>query len=257
MEGSVKKPYVLIPLLILVGLACTCPITLPNTTESQSIPTQDNLEPTAASFDATTVVFDIATATQSRPGPTFTAPPLPFYEDFTQLSRDWWLGEDEYGEVFLSNGELHIINYTKAEFVEYTFPGINVGNVTLDVESYLAGGTDDNWISISCRLNPETFDEYNVAYSSDGYYAAYAFIDDERDYFAEATASSVIRQGIGEKNHMRLECAGDRIRFWINDVLLVDVRDDRLLTGDITLAVDALGEEFSDVVFDNLSVSAP
>lgn len=263
-----NKKYAFLPLAVLIALACSCPVALPNTAEIQSTPTIPNLDATAAAVDATTAALDATVAaveavphTQAPPSPSPTSSPIPpaipFQEDFTVLNRDWSLGEFENGEVFLSNGELHIINYTSAEFSQASFPGIDVADVTIGVESYLVGGSDDNWAEIFCRYEHGSSNHYFGGYSSDGYYYAGFQINDERDYFIEATVSSAINQGTGAKNEMLFECNGSRIRLWVNGILLVDVNDVRLNSGDIGLSVSSLDDEFSEVGFDDLWVAEP
>ncbi len=55
----------------------------------------------------------------------------------------------------------------------------------------------------------------------------------------------------------RVECVDDQLRFWVNGELPVDVTDGSLSEGDMGLGVALLDGEYSEVVFDNLVVSAP
>jgi hypothetical protein len=58
----------------------------------------------------------------------------------------------------------------------------------------------------------------------------------------------------GEWNKYHLECRGDSIKTWINDVPAADLKDDRVVSGFIALQVHGVGksEKALEVRFRNI-----
>ncbi|MGB3905372.1 MAG: family 16 glycoside hydrolase, partial [Anaerolineae bacterium] len=183
-------------------------------------------------------------------------PTLPFEDDFSDASSGWWTGSTDSGWVRYQDGELHILNYTAAEDVTRSVPRRYFSDLIIEVESRLVDGSDDNWQMLYCRY-ADTSNYYALGFSADGYYAGGAKVDGVTTLLAESTPSEAINQGVGATNVARLECVGNRLRFFVNGTLLIDVTDSQLIGGDIGLQVASLGGEYSEVAFDNLVVHPP
>ncbi len=199
----------------------------------------------AAAADATPAVSDDSTPV--APAATSGL----FEDDFGDESGGWRLGEDDTGDVRIEDGVLIIRNLTAAPVRTDTSPGIVAADVEIGVDATLLDGTDDNWHTLFCRRTGRS--DYAASFSADGYYGANVFVDGESVRRQEPVATDVIRQGVGETNHATLACIGTQIRFWVNDILLIDWTDDALAAGDFGLAVSAMDGEYSEVVFDNFS----
>jgi hypothetical protein len=190
-----------------------------------------------------------------EPTPT-TRPALPFEDDFSDPSSGWWTGSTEGGWVRYEDGELHILNYTAAEYATNSLPGLNVTDLIMEVESRLVDGSDDNWHAHYCRyLDSDNY--YLLSFSTDGYYESMGRVNGVNTSFVPPTRSEAINQGAGVTNVARVECVGNRLRFFVNGTLLTDVTDSSLAAGDIGLGVSSLDGEYSQVAFDNLAAYAP
>jgi hypothetical protein len=187
-----------------------------------------------------------------------TGPAVLFEDDFSDPSSGWETGSTDEGWVRYQDGELHILNYTAAEDVTRSFPRQYFTDLIMEVESRLVDGSDDNWHTHYCRY-VDSSNYYAVAFSADGYYAGTAKVDGVSARLVESASSDAINRGVGATNVVRLECTGNRLRFFVNGTLLIDVTDTQLIGGDIGLQVASLGGEYSEVAFDNLVVypSAP
>ena len=194
------------------------------------------------------------TATMEPTPPT--EPTLPFEDDFSNASSGWWTGSTDSGWVRYQDGELHILNYTAADDATRSVPRQYFTDLIMQLESRLVDGSDDNWHTLYCRY-ADTSNYYALAFSADGYYAGAAKVDGVTTNLVESSPSEAINQGVGATNVARLECVGNRLRFFVNGTLLIDVTDSQLIGGDIGLEVASLGGEYSQVAFDNLVVSAP
>lgn len=193
---------------------------------------------------------DNETAQPAAPTPAVPAATTGHFEDdFSDDSGGWLLGTDDSGEVRLEDGALVLRNLTTAPIRTQSTPGLNAADVDLTVDGVLVDGSDDNWQTLFCRRVGRS--DYAGSYSADGYYGANVFVDGAVVRSQEPTATDVVRQGLGATNRARLACIGTQIRFWVNDVLLIDWTDDTLDAGEFGVAVSALGGDFSEVAFDN------
>lgn len=184
-----------------------------------------------------------------------------FQDDFSVQNDAWWLGESDNGRVWLADQALHILNYTTAEFTTDTEPGLSISDFTLTVDAQLVDGTVDNWHYITFR-DVDASNQYRVGFSADGYYMGEVRRDGQAvEEWANPTQTSAIVQGVGAINTARIEAYGDSVRFYVNDVLLIDTvvaATNAIPSGDIGLAVASMnGADFSEVAWDNLLVVGP
>ena len=184
-----------------------------------------------------------------------------FADDFSDMSGGWWLGETDNGNVWQTDGALHILNYTAAEFTADTSPGQSFSDFTLTVDAQLVGGAIDNWHYISFRYQ-DASNHYRVGFSADGYYMGEVRKNGQQvEEWAAPTPTSAIAQGVGAVNTARIEAYGDSVRYYINDVLLIDTLvapQNASPFGDIGLAVASMnGADYSEVAWDNLLVTGP
>lgn len=196
------------------------------------------------------------------PAPTDTPVPAPttslalFADDFSDPDSGWSTGSTDGGEIRYEDGELLIRDYTTPSAPTISWPGQSFTDMIMEVESRWVGGTDDNWHGHYCR-HVDDDNYYVVAFSADGYYTGFAEVGGERNDWVGPTRSDAIRQGIGTTNVARLECVGSRIRFWVNDTLLIDVTDTNLTAGDVALDAESQDGEYTEIAYDNLIVLAP
>lgn len=173
-----------------------------------------------------------------------------FEDDFSSSKNGWTLGANDNGEVRIADDVLLIRNVTASDYRREATPGIVAADVTIELDSWLVSGTDDNWHSVFCR-GSENGNYYSFSFSADGYYAGLLRIDGQTEREQKPTRTDAVNMGIDARNHVKLACLGDRQQFWVNDVLLIDWTDDTLREGNFGLAVSALDGEYSEAAFDN------
>ena len=125
----------------------------------------------------------------------------------------------------------------------------------LEVETWLIGGTDDNWHTVGCRVQNDYTSYYNFGISADGYYEILKFANENRIVLMSPTYSSYINQGVGAVNLIHIECIGSSLSLSVNGHLLWEGTDATFSGGDITLVATALADTFTEVAFDNIVVS--
>ncbi|MBA7571990.1 MAG: hypothetical protein GH159_00525 [Dehalococcoidia bacterium] len=183
-------------------------------------------------------------------------PTVLFSDDFSNPGSGWVTYDEYDGRVAYQGGYLYIKDYTNPSGTIYSEAQRYFTDLILEVETWLIGGTDDNWHIVACRMQNED-NYYGFGISADGYYYAAKFVNAERSTLNEITYSSYINQGVGAVNLIHIECIGNSLSLSVNGHLLEQVTDNTFSSGDISLAANALSGTFTEIAFDNLVVTEP
>lgn len=183
---------------------------------------------------------------------------LIFFDDFSDPNSGWY-----------SNGapEPNLLEYDKEGYrilvalpndAIWALPGRLFTNVSIEVTASKEGGDDDNFFGIMCRVQGTTHSAnfYLLMISSDGYYGIakrveggdLALIAQDKMQFSQA-----INLG-ATANKIRAECVEDRLTLYANDVMLVEVFDEDLNTGQIGLMAGTFDVPGTNILFDDLAV---
>ena len=181
-----------------------------------------------------------------------------FSDDFSDESSGWVTYDEYVGRVAYLNGCLYVKDYTAYEGTMYGESQRYFTDFILEVETWLVGGTDDNWHIVGCRFRDED-NYYDLGISADGYYAIIKWIGGDQVPLTGPTPiySTYINQGQGVTNLIHIECIGSTLSLSVNGHLLAEVTDAAFTGGDIALAANALAGTFTEVAFDNIIVTKP
>ena len=136
-------------------------------------------------------------------------------------------------------------------------PGLKFTDSRVEVVASKVAGADDNLFGLTCRSRREA-EFYAFVISSDGYYGV-ALAQDEQLHFlgmAAMAPSEAILQGTAA-NHLRADCIGSTLAFYVNGVLLYAVQDDTLASGEAGLIAGAQASPGTSILFDNFQVLRP
>jgi uncharacterized repeat protein (TIGR02543 family) len=231
--------------------------------------TQVSLSATAASG----YVFDYWSGSASGTGPNisitmdsdkhvtanFTAvsgPVVLFSDDFSDPNSGWVTYDEYDGRVRYHDGCFYIKDYTSPAWTMYGEAQRYFTDFILEVETWLVGGTDDNWQAVGCRFQDED-NGYDFAISADGYYEMVKWVNGDDIVFAEPTYSTYINQGVGAVNFIHIECIGSSLSLSVNGHLLTSTTDSTFSGGDISLGANSLAGTYTEVAFDNLVIYEP
>ena len=178
-------------------------------------------------------------------------------DDFSDVNSGWVTYDGYDGWADYLNGHLEITDYTAYTGTIYAESQHYFTDFVLEVETWLVGGTDDNWQTVICRCQDNYKSYYDFGISADGYYNILKFINGNRITLVSPTYSSYINQGVGAVNLVHIECIGSRLGLSVNGHLLGDVTDTTLTGGDILLGANALSGTSTKVAFDNIVISRP
>jgi len=178
---------------------------------------------------------------------------LPF-EDSFQTQGDWHTTSDPEVEIAYQDGGLSI-EIKVLDQVAWTVSGRHFEDFAIDVDATQVGGPDDNSYGVIARyVDDKSF--YRFEISGDGYYAIHARDGLEWIPLVNWTESAAINQGQAT-NHLRVECQGNNLTFYVNDQLLERATDDRYQQGDVGLVAATLfGEPGTHILFKDFQVTA-
>jgi len=203
----------------------------------------------------TEVAFDNIVV--SEPSVTIpTAHGVLFSDDFSDESSGWVTFDDADGRVAYVNECFYIKDYTYPEAANYGNCQRYFTDFVLEVETWLVGGTDNNWHSAICRLQ-DNDNYYDFGISADGYYDILKFDNENRISLVPPTYTSYINQGVDAVNIIYIECIGNTLSLSVNEHELANVTDNTFSGGDIALAANAIDGTFTEVAFDNIVISEP
>jgi hypothetical protein len=161
-------------------------------------------------------------------------------------------------ERFVENGQFNMrvltplyVAWSECSQVEYV-------DFIMEVDAAQVGGPDNNAYGVIFRYGLESEEFYSFLISGDGYYAF--TLDganhEDPEFLAEWAESSAINQG-AQTNRIKIVAVGSGMKYFVNDQLLGEVQDARLVTGTLGFFTGTIDEGNVHVSFDNLKVSQP
>ena len=128
-------------------------------------------------------------------------------------------------------------------------------DVRVEADVIKLNGPDENRMGLICRY--QAGDYYFFVISNDGFYVIGKFIGGLTLLLgqSEMQASDAIQAG--SMNHLRADCIGDKLTFYINFTEVASVTDPDFPRGDVGLVAGSFTEPGVDVLFDNFVVIQP
>lgn len=179
-----------------------------------------------------------------------------FQDDFTRA----WSGWDRHHEAAYSadyvSGTYHIlVNAANADAVAN--PGLDFGDVKVQVEATRVGGPENNVFGLICR-SQDPRDYYFFVVSSDGY-AGIGISKAGRRHLLSSDTLLPARPILGgsQTNVLRADCIGYHLDLYVNGTLVSQAQSAEWPTGDVGLLAGSYSEGGVEIAFDNFSVTQP
>ena len=201
---------------------------------------------------ACTVAAPSGTATQDQAVPSGT---VLFQDDFANLGSGWSRFSAAEGVMDYDSGSFRIlVNALDTNF--WSTPQKNFTDVRLEVDAGKLGGPDENRIGLICRSSGA--DYYFFIITSDGYYGVGLFSGGQAVLLGqnEMLTSENINKGLAV-NHLRADCTGDQLTFYVNGFQIAAVQDSTLKSGDVGMLVGTFAKPGVDVILDNFVALKP
>jgi hypothetical protein len=183
-----------------------------------------------------------------------------FQDDFSKPGNDWNVAKTDYAEFSYVEGEYRIL-LNKPDFNTYSIlPKQKFDNVSLEVDARLVSGPSNGVFGLLCRAEADertASKAYIFAIRTDGVYAILKRTSPTFwDAIAMGSGSKAIKPG-NSANHLRAECSGGKLTFYVNGEKLLEKADTSFSGGLVGLAVTTQPKsEPMDVRFDNFVVRA-
>lgn len=194
-------------------------------------------------------------AVPTAPGTTAT-PSILFKDDFSKTDSGWSQRSLPEGQAGYADG-VYRIRVDAANGDVWGRPGLDLGDVSIEVDALKVGGPRDNRFGVVCRMQDERH-FYVFLISSDGYYGIGKVSDNQYQLIAAEAMlpSEKIHQG-SDPNRIRVDCLGQILALYVNGELIGVTSDGSYSHGDIGLIAGAYGSTGTEIFFDNLIVRKP
>ena len=178
-----------------------------------------------------------------------------FQDDFAQPTTGWDRFATAEGTMdYDAGGYRLLVNAPNTNF--WATPRRNFADVRMEVDSGKLGGPDENRIGLICRYTGS--DYYFFMLTSDGFYGLGIYSGGKAQLLGqdEMQPNANIKTGMAV-NHLRADCVGDILTFYINGFPAATAKDSTLKAGDVGLLAGTFTQPGVDVVFDNFTVLKP
>jgi len=152
-----------------------------------------------------------------------------------------------------SGGYRFLIREPKVNY--WSTPGKYFGDVRVEADVTRLNGPEENRAGLICRY--QEGDHYFFIISTDGFYGVGKFIGGQTTLIGQESmvpSDVILTDGM---NHLRADCVGETLTFYVNFTQVASVQDADLSAGDIGLLAGAFNEPGVDVLFQNFVVIQP
>ena len=183
-----------------------------------------------------------------------------FQDDFSKPANGWMVAKTDYAEFAYLDGEYRIL-LQKPDFNTYSIlPKQKFDNVSVEVDARLVSGPANGVFGILCRAEADEHTAskaYVFAIRADGVYGILKRTSPSFwDAIAMGSGSKVIKPG-NATNHLRADCSGGTLTFYINGEKVLEKADSAFPGGFVGFAVTTQPKsEPLDVRFDNFAIHA-
>ena len=216
-----NRSLIFFSLLIILSLACSTTMPVISTPQNQSVPSGSVL----------------------------------FQDDFAQKISGWDRLMTAEGTMDYDGGGYRIlVNSLNTNF--WSTPHQNFTDVRMEVDAGKLGGPDENRIGLICRFTGN--DYYFFLITSDGFYGIGIYTGGQAILLgqSEMQENSNIKTGLAV-NHLRADCTGETLTFYVNGFQIASVEDGVLKSGDVGLLAGTFAQPGVDVILDNFVVLKP
>ncbi|MGZ9220689.1 MAG: hypothetical protein ACXW4Q_01155 [Anaerolineales bacterium] len=188
-----------------------------------------------------------------------TAPPassgdIIYQEEFEDNTTGWDRVSNANGIMDYDGGGYRIL-IQQPSFNLWSTPEKNFSDVRVEADVTKLSGPDENRTGLMCRY--QNVDYYFFIISSDGFYAIGKFIGGNTILMGQTEMQSSEFIQVNGINHLRADCVGDTLSFYVNFNEVAVVQDTDFPSGDVGLLAGAFSQPGVDVLFDHFVVIQP
>lgn len=208
-------------------------------------------------FLSSFIFLFLAACTSAAPIPS--VPPaepgdILFQDDFENNSSGWDRVSNESGIMDYDQGGYRIL-VQQPTMNFWSTPEKNFQNVRVEADVIRLNGPEENRVGLICRY--QAGDYYFFIISNDGFYAIGKFIGGNTILLGQAEMLSSDFILTNSINHLRADCIGNTLTFYVNFNQIASVQDTDFPSGDVGLVAGSFSEAGVDVSFDHFVVMQP
>lgn len=193
------------------------------------------------------------------PAPTPIAPPpasgtVLFEDEFDASTTGWDRFSNEGGIMDYFEGVYRIL-VQRPDLNFWSTPEKEYRDVRVEADILKLAGPDENRMGLLCRY--QAGNHYFFIISNDGYYAIGKFINNQTTLLGqtEMQPNALIQPNM--INHLRADCIGNTLTFYVNFTEIASVQDSDLAAGDIGVLAGSFSQPGVDVSFDHFVAIQP
>jgi len=177
-----------------------------------------------------------------------------YHDEFANNSSGWDRVANDGGIMDYDSGGYRIlVRQPKMNF--WATPQKNFGNVRVEADVTKLNGPNENRVGLMCRYRGG--DYYFFIISNDGFYAIGKFIGGQTLLLGQeqmVTSDLILSNSL---NHLRADCTGNTLTFYVNFNQVASVQDSDFPSGDVGVLAGSFTQPGVDVVFQNFVVIQP
>ena len=177
-----------------------------------------------------------------------------FQDEFENNSSGWDRVLNENGIMDYDQGSYRIL-VQQPTMNFWSTPEKNFRDVRVEADVIRLNGPDENRAGLICRY--QHGDYYFFIISNDGFYAIGKFIGGNTLLLGQSEMQSSEYILTNSINHLRADCIGNTLTFFVNFNQVASVQDADFPSGDVGLLAGSFSEPGVDVSFDHFVVMQP
>jgi hypothetical protein len=177
-----------------------------------------------------------------------------YQEDFEQNTTGWDRIANDNGIMDYDGGGYRML-IQRAGYNLWSTPEKNFTDVRVEADVFRLNGPAENRMGLMCRY--QNGDYYFFIISNDGFYAIGKYIGGQTLLLGQTEMQLTEFIQKDAVNHLRADCVGDKLTFYINYNEVASVQDSDFPNGDVGLLTGAFTEAGVDVLYDHFMVIQP
>ncbi len=177
-----------------------------------------------------------------------------YKESFADNTSGWDRVLNDGGIMDYDSGGYRIL-VRQADMNFWSTPSGSFGDVRVEADLTKLNGPDENRAGLMCRYQNGNY--YFFIISNDGFYAIGKFTGGQAVLIGQETMVPSEFIQAESINHLRADCIGDTLTFYVNDTQVASTLDADFTTGGVGLLAGAFDEPGVDVLFQNFVVLQP
>jgi hypothetical protein len=177
-----------------------------------------------------------------------------YQEEFGDNTTGWARISNDNGIMDYDSGGYRIL-VRQPKLNVWSTSEKDFGDVRVEADVIKLNGPEENRMGLICRYQSGNY--YFFIISNDGYYVIGKFIGGLTLLLGqnEMQASETIQTGT--TNHLRADCIGNMLTFYINYTEVASATDTDFPAGDVGVLAGAFSQPGVDVLFDHFVVMQP